>query len=78
LAEKQLAFRQNQRVPTRARNAGFQAGDIIVGIDDRTLDLTVTAFHHYIQREYLVGDTIRLAVLRDGKKLTVPLVLTSQ
>jgi membrane-associated protease RseP (regulator of RpoE activity) len=78
LTGKQLAFRQNDRLPARAKDAGFQVGDIIIGVDDRKLDLSVTDFYFYVRREYLVGDTIHLAVLRDGKKLTVPLPLTSR
>jgi predicted metalloprotease with PDZ domain len=78
LTEKQLAFRQHDKPPKRAKDAGFQPGDIILGIEDRRLDLTVTAFHHYIRREYLVGDTIQLDVLRDGNKLKLPLVLTAR
>jgi serine protease Do len=78
LTQKQLAFRQNDRLPPRAKDAGFQVGDIIIGVDDRKLDLSATDFYFYIRREYLVGDTIHLAVLRDGKKLNVPLLLTSR
>jgi hypothetical protein len=78
LTQTQLAFRQNDRLPTRAKDAGFRSGDIIIGVDDRKLDLSVTDFFFYVRREYLVGDTIHLAVLRDGKKLTIPLLLTSR
>jgi hypothetical protein len=77
LTEKQLAFR-NDRLPARVKDAGFKAGDIILGIENRELNQTVTDFHRFIRREYLVGDTIQVAVLRDSKKMTIPLVLTSR
>jgi predicted metalloprotease with PDZ domain len=77
LTEKQLAFRTNARLQTRAKQAGFQVGDIIVGVDQRKLDLTVNDFLHYVQRQYLAGDTLQVMVLRNGKTLEIPLVLTS-
>jgi serine protease Do len=76
LTENQLAFRQHDRLPTRAKDAGFKVGDIIVGVDDRKLDLTVTGFYFYIQREYLVGDTVQITVLREGKTMRIPLLLS--
>jgi S1-C subfamily serine protease len=49
-------------------------GDIIVGIDGRTIEdyesLTV-----YLESETSVGDTVQLTVLRDGRELTFPLSL---
>src|SRR5262249_43006359 len=56
LSAKQLAFQQNTRLHSRAKAAGFQVGDIILGVDGRQLDLTVNEFLYYIRREYLVGD----------------------
>jgi predicted metalloprotease with PDZ domain len=78
LTDKQLAFRQNARLQTRAKDAGFRVGDIIVSVDDRKLDLTVDDFLRYIRKEYLVGERIQLTVLRDGKRLKLPLVLSSR
>jgi hypothetical protein len=78
LSAKQLAFQQNTRLHSRARAAGFQVGDIILGVDGRQLDLTVNEFLYYIRREYLVGDTVHIAVLRNNQRLKVPFVLSSR
>jgi hypothetical protein len=77
LTEKQLAFR-NDRLPARVKDAGFKTGDIILGIEDRSLNMNVIDFHRFIRREYLVGDSIDIAVMRDGKKMTIPLVLSGR
>ena len=76
LADKQLAFR-SARLKTRAKEAGFQDGDIVVAIDDRTPDMTVTEFRAFIRHEFLVGDTITLTVLRNGESLKIPLTLSN-
>jgi hypothetical protein len=34
--------------------------------------------YDFVRREYLVGDTLRLTDLRDGKSQTIPLVLGSR
>jgi S1-C subfamily serine protease len=78
LTDKQLAFRLTSGLSTRAKQAGFQAGDIVIGIDDRPLDLTATDFVYFIHAQYLVGDTIYVTLLRDGKNLRLPLTLTSR
>jgi hypothetical protein len=74
LSHAQLAFRA-ARLRDRAKEAGFQAGDVIVALNDRTLDMTVAQFRQYVRREFLVGDSITLTALRDGKALTIPLTL---
>ncbi len=49
-------------------------GDVITGIDGHPVkeyqDLTV-----YLETETTVGDTVQLAVLRDGQELTIPITL---
>jgi predicted metalloprotease with PDZ domain len=78
LTEKQLAFRQKSQVTAKAREAGFQAGDVILGIDGLKLEMDAIDFLRYVRREYVVGDTITLTVLRDGKTLKLPLVLSNR
>jgi serine protease Do len=78
LTDKQLAFRLTARLSTRAKQAGFQPGDIVISVDDRPLELTATNFVYFIHAEYLVGDTVHISLLRDGKKLRLPLTLTSR
>jgi S1-C subfamily serine protease len=76
LAPAQLAFRQKDSVPTQAKNAGIQSGDIIIGVDDQTLQLDVTEFQHYIRSHYLIGDKPVVNMIRDGKRLRRVMQLT--
>ncbi len=78
LAESRLAFRQNERLHSRAREAGIQTGDVILGIDGLNLDMGVDDFLRFIQSEYVVGDKVILSVVRNQKRLKIPLVLTTR
>jgi S1-C subfamily serine protease len=75
LTPGRLAFRQDADVHAQAKKAGVRGGDVIVGIDGRVLEMTVEQFLGHVRREYLVGDRITLQVLRDGKKLDLPMTL---
>jgi S1-C subfamily serine protease len=75
LGAKQLAFRQKDSVPDQAREAGIRGGDVIVGLDGRSLEMDVDEFLRYVQRGYLVGDTVTVNVLRGGKRLNLPMTL---
>lgn len=75
LPANHLAFRQGDYVPKPARTAGIRAKDIILGIDDRSLAMTVLQFNVYIRLSYKVGDRITFNILRDGQRLRVPMVL---
>jgi S1-C subfamily serine protease len=76
LPEDQMAFRQKSQVHSRAKAAGIQAGDVIVGIDGRTFrGMTVDAFHRFVSRDYLVGDRVQIDLFREGKRLSIPLTL---
>lgn len=76
LSEQQLAFRQSTPVQAQARAAGVRVGDIILGIDDRKLEMDVDRFLRYVERSYLVGDRVTVQLIRDGKRmsLTMPLL----
>jgi membrane-associated protease RseP (regulator of RpoE activity) len=75
LDPKQMAFRQEAGVPARARDAGLRGGDIIIGVDDKKLEMTVTDFYWYVRRNYLVGDVITINVLRIRDRVNVPITL---
>jgi hypothetical protein len=75
LGEKRLAFRQDKTVGADAKKAGVQAGDVIVGIDDQTMEMTMLEFLAYIRRNHLVGDKITLNLIRDGKRVNLPIQL---
>lgn len=76
LAEKQLAFRQKSLLTQQAKAAGVQAGDIICGVDDTILEMDAAGFVQYIQKNYFVGDKVKLNIIRGGKRmeLTMPLL----
>jgi hypothetical protein len=75
LPEKRLAFRQDKTIHRDAKSAGVEPGDIILGIDNLNLDMTMLEFLGYVRKNYLVGDKITLNVLRNGKKIDLPITL---
>lgn len=75
LPAKQLAFRQKDIVQAQAREAGVRPGDIILGVDDRRLEMDVDAFLKYVERNYLVGDRVTVNLMREGKRLNLPMLL---
>jgi hypothetical protein len=76
LSPQQLAFRQRSSVHSRARAAGVRGGDVILGFDDRDLPgMDLNGFRRYVSREYLAGDRVQVNVLRDGKRLSLPITL---
>jgi S1-C subfamily serine protease len=56
-----------------AQDGSFVAGDVIMGLDGRT----ITGVSELLGRldDYKVGDTVRLTVRRDGRELDVPVTL---
>jgi serine protease Do len=76
LSEKGLAFYQSSFVSAVARQAGIRAGDVIVGIDGKRLEMTGRQFAVYVKLNYNVGDRVTYNVLRAGKRLDVPLTLS--
>jgi predicted metalloprotease with PDZ domain len=72
---KQLAFRQGNFVPRPAQQAGIRIHDIILGVAGRPLEMTARQFEAYIRLNFQVGATVHYDVLRDGKRLRVPLTL---
>lgn len=75
LTPKQLAFRQNTTVHSKARAAGIEPGDVITDLDGRKLEMPVYDLYDYVRREFLIGDVIRVSVLREGKVQVVALKL---
>jgi S1-C subfamily serine protease len=76
--QKRLAFRQGKFVPVPAAQAGIRAGDIIIGIDDRPLEMTMLEFNVYVRLNHQVGDRITYNVLRNGKRLDLPMKLADR
>jgi S1-C subfamily serine protease len=78
LAEKALAFRQAQFVPPPVAKVGIRAGDIIVSIDGKTLEMTMLQFNAYVRLNYKVGDQVKLNIIRNGQRLEVPITLAGR
>jgi predicted metalloprotease with PDZ domain len=76
LPPNQLAVRQRTTIRAQAQAAWVRAGDVLVGIDRELTDLDADRLHKYVRREYLVGDQVQLIVIREGKRLKLPLTLT--
>lgn len=75
LSPERLAFRQQNEVPKNAEAAGVQGGDVVVGVDDQPLEMTLEQFLGYMRRNYLVGDRVVLNLVRGGRRVDVPLTL---
>lgn len=75
VGDKQLAFRQQKPVHSEAQAMGVREGDIITGIDNRPMDMTVQQFLGHVRQNYLIGDRVSLNIIRDGKPLALPVQL---
>src|SRR5262249_39105236 len=69
------AFRQGDKVHATLADAGLRAGDVIVGFDRVAVDGTMDDLLGYVRRNYLVGETVTVDVLRDGKRVGLRWVL---
>jgi serine protease Do len=77
LAEKSLAFRQGNYVSEAARQAGIRQNDIILGVENKNLEMSARQFSAYLRLTYQVGDQVTFNLLRDGRRLDVRLKLPS-
>lgn len=75
LPETRAAFRQDKFVHSTLKAVGLKAGDVIVGLDGQGVDGAMDDFLGFVRREHLVGDTVVLNVLRDGKPMELKLTL---
>jgi serine protease Do len=75
LAGKQLAMVLGPFQPQLARQAGLQQGDIIVGADDKKLEMTAGQFDVYIRLNYQPGQKITYNLLRGGRPARITLTL---
>jgi S1-C subfamily serine protease len=75
IPEKQAAFRQDKYVHSTLKAVGLKAADVVVKLDGKAVEGTMDDFLGLVRREHLVGDTITLTVLRDGKPVDLKMVL---
>ena len=75
LGPKRLAFFQGKYVPPQARKAGIRGGDVILGYDGKELEMNMRQFNAFIRLNHKVGDRIVFDVVRDGKRMKIPMTL---
>ena len=75
LAEGRAAVRQDADVHSSLKAVGVREGDVVIGFDGRAVEGTARDLFGYVRRNYLVGDTITINVIRDGKRVDLRLVL---
>jgi hypothetical protein len=75
LPAKGLAFRHKEGVHRQAKAAGVLAGDIILGLDGKALEMDQDRFMSHVERNYLIGDRVTVDLIRDGKRQSVPMTL---
>jgi serine protease Do len=75
LSAGRAAFRQGARVHPTLADAGLRAGDVVVGFDRVAVDGAMDDLLGYVRRNYLVGETVTVDVLRDGKQVGLRWVL---
>lgn len=78
LSPERLAFSQGNFVPPESRKAGIRARDIIIGINGKELEMTMLQFNAYVRLNYKLGDRITFNVIRNGKRLEIPMTLKSR
>jgi S1-C subfamily serine protease len=76
MPEQQLAFYQDSYISTPNGQVFIRPYDIIIGIDNKKLEMTARQFLAYVKVNYNVGDRITYNILRDGERLDVPVTLT--
>jgi hypothetical protein len=74
LGAKRVAFRQD-RVLADLRPSGLKEGDVVIGVDGQALEMTLRQFLAHVRTSYVSGDKVTLNVLREGKRLDLPLTL---
>lgn len=70
-----LAFRQDRFVGGDERKAGVKHNDIVLGLDGKEFEGSVVDFLAIVRRNYLVGDQVKINILRDGQRIDLPLKL---
>jgi hypothetical protein len=75
LSAGSLAFRQGSPLTRQAKATGLRPNDVIIGLDDHRLEMTMLQFNAWVRTNYNVGDRVTLRVIRDGKRIDLPTVL---
>lgn len=60
-------------VPSAAKRAGFQVGDVILSVDGKTDLMTETEWFQYGTSEAKPGDQLSVQIIRNGQRQTLQL-----
>ena len=77
LDPKLLAFRLAVNLSPRLLDQGFEPKEVVVGIEGKTLDFEAADLAGFVERDYLVGETVRVRVNRMGRSVIVPVPLAN-
>lgn len=75
LSAKQLAFWQKRPIHKQAEAAGIQENDIILGFDGKHLEMDAYDFLKYVRQNYVVGEQVKINLIRDGRRTDLPMTL---
>jgi serine protease Do len=71
----QLAYRHMNFLTPTARHAGLLPNDVIVGLDDKALNMTARQFETHIRLHHRVGQEVVLNVMRGNDRIKLKLKL---
>jgi len=75
VGEKRLAIRLEKPVHSELRAVGLRENDVIIGLNNQQPDMSMEKFLAHIRQNYLAGDRITLTIIRDGKRMQLPMRL---
>ena len=75
LDTRRAAIRQDDEVHSTLKAIGIRGEDVVVGFDGKSVEGSMRDLLGFVRRNYLVGDTIVVNVIRNGKRVDVKLVL---
>ncbi len=75
LSPNRLAFRHEDRVHDQAKAAGIKPGDIILGVDDRELEMRAFDLSAYVRCNYVKGEVLTVNIIRNGEPLRMKMTL---
>jgi hypothetical protein len=75
LPAERACMKQDKFVHSTLKAVGVQKDDVVVGFDGKTIVGTMEDLLGYVRRNYLVGDRVKLNLLRDGKAVEVAITL---
>jgi hypothetical protein len=70
-----LAFRVQKPILLQPEQAGVKENDVVLGIDNQTLQMTADQFTDYLRGYYQAGERVTLNLIRNGMPFNLPVTL---